>query len=303
MEFIYALVTFILVLILYSQILFQLKKGDDMEIYELDYTTNRELNDSANLKQPFIFLFSNIDSYFKMLPLSQLISEQGNFDVVLKETADYHSNSSLKSSRTLLTLGATTTLMQSDSEHKYYSSHNSSFIVESGLLKHYKQLDCILQTPLCVSYNYDILFGSHGATTPLTYHTYERRFLYVVGGKVQVKMTPWRSNKYMVVDKNYLTYEFTSPLNVWNPQEQYKSGFLKMKFLDFVVNTGHILYVPPFWFYSLQFEKDNRDIVIYEFNYGSVMNVGANVHNLVQHTYRKFYGLHNEGKKTSENPL
>ena len=38
MEFLYSLVLFILVLIIYSQLMFQLKKGDDMEIYEIDYT-------------------------------------------------------------------------------------------------------------------------------------------------------------------------------------------------------------------------------------------------------------------------
>lgn len=294
MEFIYALAIFILVLIFYSQIMFQLKKGDDMEIYELDYTNNKELNDSANLKQPFLFLFSNIDTYFKMTPLSKLIAEQGNFDVVLKETSDYHSNSPAKNSRTFLTLGAATTLMQSDAEGKYYSANNANFIMETGLFKQYKQMDTILQTPLCVSSNYDVVIGSHGATTPLSYHTNERRFLYVVGGKLTVKMTPWRSNKYMVVDK-----DFTSPLNVWNPQEQYKSGFLKMKFLDFVVHPGHILYVPPFWFYSVQFEKDNRNIVVHQFDYGSVMNVVANLPNLVQQVYRKFNGA-GDGKKPSE---
>ena len=276
--------------------MFQLKKGDDIEIYEIDYTNNKELNDSANLKQPFIFLFSSFDNYFKSLPLSLLISEQGNFDIVLKETADYHSNSPSKLSRTLLTLGATSTLMQSDTESKYYSAQNSAFIMESGLLKQYKQLDAILQTPLCVSSNYDVIIGSHGATTPLTYHTNERRYLYVIGGKVRVKMTPWRSNKYMVVDKNYLSYEFTSPLNVWNPQTQYESGFLKMKFLDFTVHPGHILYVPPFWFYSVQFEKDNRDIIIHQFDYGSVMNVVTNLPNLAQHLYVKFNGTPAEKK-------
>lgn len=285
MEFIYTLAIFILVLIFYSQIVYQLKKGDDMEIYEIDYTTNKDLNDSANLKQPFLFSFSNFDSYFKMLPLSQLIDEQGNFDIILKEIDNYHSNSSAKTNNIALSLGAVTSLMISDTEGKYFSAHNSHFISETGLLKNYKQIDAILQTPLCISANYDIHIGSHGTSTPLTYHTYERRFLYVIGGKVSVKMTPWRSNKYMVIDKNYASYEFTSPLNVWNPQEQYKSGFLKMKFLDFVVQPGHMLYVPPFWFYSLQFEKDNRDIIVHEFNYGSVMNVVSNLPNLAQHMY------------------
>lgn len=298
MEFIYALAIFILVLILYSQIMFQLKKGDDMEIYELDYTSNKELNESANLKQPFLFLFSNIDTYFKMTPLSTLVQEHGNFDIILKETADYHSNSPTKYSRTPLTLGAASTLMQSDSEGKYYSAHNANFIMETGMFKQYKQMDAILQTPMCVSSNYDVLVGSHGATTPLAYHTNERRFLYVVGGKLTVKMTPWRSNKYMVLDK-----DFTSPLNVWNPQPQYESGFLKMKFLDFVVHPGHVLYVPPFWFYSLQFEKDNRDIVVHQFDYGSVMNVIANLPHLVKQVYQRLVAPASDGGKKKPNAI
>ena len=54
-----------------------------------------------------------------------------------------------------------------------------------------------------------------------------------------------------------------------------------------------------FWFYSMQFEKDNRDIVIHQFDYGSIMNVVANLPNLVQQVYRRFAGP-NDGKKKSE---
>lgn len=287
MELLYALVLFVLVLIIYSQLMYQLKKGDDMEIYEIDYTNNRELNDSANLKQPFLFVFSEFDTFFKNFAISQLASEYGSFDVNLKESSDYHSNDISAKSTVPLNLGAAKTLMDSDSDSKYFSNNNSNFIMETGLFKQYKNIDAILQTPLCVSSNYDVLFGSHGATTPTTYHTQERRFLYVVGGKLTVKMTPWRSNKYMIVNKEYSNYEFTSPLDLWNPQEQYKNGFLKMKFLDFVVHPGHVLYIPPFWFYSIQFEKDNRDVIVHEFNYGSVMNVVANSANLAQHLYQK----------------
>ena len=58
---------FIFILIIYSQIMFQLKKGDDLEIYETDFTNNKELNDSANLKQPFLFSFSNYDNMLKLI--------------------------------------------------------------------------------------------------------------------------------------------------------------------------------------------------------------------------------------------
>jgi ribosomal protein L16 Arg81 hydroxylase len=101
----------------------------------------------------------------------------------------------------------------------------------------------------------------------------------------------------MIVNKEYSNYEFTSPLDIWNPQEQYKNGFLKMKFLDFVFHPGHVLYIPPFWFYSIKFEKDNRDVIVHEFNYGSVMNVVSNSANLAQHFYKRVVAPMTSGSK------
>ena len=101
-------------------------------------------------------------------------------------------------------------------------------------------------------------------------------------------MTPWRSTKYAVVNKNYREYEFSSPLNVWKPQPQY-TGIHKMKFLDFTVHPGHVLFIPPFWHYSMQFlkEESEENHLVHVFNYGSVMNVLSNVFNLGHHYYEK----------------
>lgn len=301
MELFTAFIVFIIVFILYSQIAFQLKKGDELTMYEIDYTNNKDLNDSANLKQPFMFLFSDFDNYFKNITMTKLVNEQANFDVVLKETADYHNNSIAKLNRIRLGLIAVNSLMNTDGNAEYFSWHNQPFISEAGILKAFQNMDVLLQTPLCVSQNYDIVFGSHGASTPLIYHTYERRYIYAVGGKVRVKLTPWRSHKYMVIDKDYRNYEFSSPLNVWKPQPQYESGFNKMKFLDFIVNPGTMLYVPPFWFYSIQFEdaNHNNDVVLYEFNYGSVANVGANALNLLNHAISVLKPAESKPKETT----
>ena len=103
---------------------------------------------------------------------------------------------------------------------------------------------------------------------------------------VVVKMTPWRSSKYMIINKNYKDYEFSSPLNVWKPQDAYMGGYQKMKFLEFVVRPGSILYVPPFWHYSIQFKKENQ--FVHVFNYGSLMNILSNAFNLGNHYYEKF---------------
>lgn len=270
--------------------MFQLKKGDDLEIYETDFTNNKELNDSANLKQPFIFSFSNFDNMLKDI---SLIPDYGSFDVFVKDNRDYYADK--PSNSIVLTLNAADSLMKTDPDEKYYSDGNQHFIEETGIQKYYNQFDKYLKPMFNVFSKYDVIFGSAGVTTPLIYHTYERRYLYLTSGKMQVKMTPWRSTKYMIVNKDYREYEFSSPQNVWKPQPPY-TGFQKMKFLDFTVHPGHILYVPPFWHYSIQFMKDENNLV-HVFNYGSVMNVLSNVFNLGHHYYEKNV-LKNKKKET-----
>jgi hypothetical protein len=252
-----------------------------MEIYEIDYTNITDLNKSANLKQPIIFEFSNFVSTLNDYSLKFLAVEYGSFDVFIKEPEDYHTDRPINT--VVIDLAAAESLVKTDTSSKYYSNQNQSLIYETGLDKYFKQLDKYLQPMFSVFSKYDIMFGSSGTTTPLTYHTYERRFVYVNGGKISVKMTPWRSNKYMVVNKDYENYEFASPLNVWNPQDNYRTGFQKMKFLDFVVHSGNILYIPPFWYYSIKIEDDNG--LIYTMDYGSPMNILSNTVNLGHYFY------------------
>jgi hypothetical protein len=185
-------------------------------------------------------------------------------------------------------MNAADSLMKTDPDAKYYSDGNQHFIEETGIQKYYNQFDKYLKPAFNVFSKYDVIFGSAGVTTPLIYHTYERRYLYLTSGKMQVKMTPWRSTKYLIVNKDYREYEFSSPQNVWKPQPQY-NGFQKMKFLDFTVHPGHVLYVPPFWHYSIQFMKEEKEEnhLVHVFNYGSAMNVLSNVFNLGHHYYEK----------------
>ncbi len=299
MDTIYSILIFILVLILYSQIIFQLKKGDDVEIYETDYTTNKDINANANLKQPFVFQFGEYDANLKSMPLTKMVAEQGSFDVYVKETADYHADRPPTS--VVLSLSAANSLMKTDTEGKYFSSGNQYFIDETGIQRYYQQLDKYLEPVLSVFSRYDLLLGSAGVTTPLSYHTFERRYIYITGGKYVVKMTPWRSTKYMVLNKNYRDYEFSSPLNVWKPQQAYDAGYSKMKFLEFNIEASQTLYVPPFWHYSLKMVGDD-DHVAHVFDYSSPMNILSNAINIGHHLFEKYgpkAGPKEEGKITT----
>jgi hypothetical protein len=267
-----------MIVILYSQLMFQLKKGDDLEIFETDYTTNAELNTSTYLKQPFIFRFSEYDNALKHVDIE---NDYGSFDVTVKDFNDYYSDKPDIKGITL-SLNAASALIATDPDAKFYSDANQYFIEETGLKKYYQNLDKYLQPHFSVFSKYDVGFG---AGTPLLYHTYERRYIYVSSGSMRVKMCPWRSSKYIVINKNYDTYEFSSPLNVWAPQDVYLNSYNKIKFLEFTVPAGSVLYVPAFWFYSCKYESGTK---VHTLDYGSPMNLLANAINLGNYYWNKY---------------
>jgi hypothetical protein len=89
----------------------------------------------------------------------------------------------------------------------------------------------------------------------------------VVSGKIQVKMTPWKGSKYLKPIHDYENYEFRSVVNPWIVSENDK-----IKYLEFDVDAGNVLYIPAYWWYSIKF-SDNSAICCATYN--SVMNIFA----------------------------
>ena len=103
----------------------------------------------------------------------------------------------------------------------------------------------------------------------------------------------------MAINKNYSDYEFLSPLNVWNAND---ASYSKMKFIEFNVDAGQTVYVPPFWHYSLKMVGSDSDHVAHVFDYSSPMNILANVFNIGHHLFEKYgpkAGQKEEGKITT----
>ena len=69
-----------------------------------------------------------------------------------------------------------------------------------------KTADRLLKPSLSVNSQYDLWFGSCNSVTPLRYHTDSRHFLCVTTGKIRVKMTSWKSTKYLYQYKDYEKY-------------------------------------------------------------------------------------------------
>ena len=267
----------------------QLKRSEDLEIYELDYTSNKHLQEVCDIKQPVLFEINSIcPDFFENITLD-LLNEYGKYDVKVKDISDYWKNEN-SIDYIILPYQSSQTLMSSDPKSLYFTENNDDFIDETGLNKHFYELDALLKPILTLQTKYDIQCGSKNCITPLRYHTNYRQFYCVNSGKITVKMTPFKSKKYLHLIKDYENYEFRSPINVWNTQNEYMNDMDKMKFLEFDVNEGYMLYIPPYWWYSIKYTGDNN--LLCGFRYNSIMNCIANLPNyglyfLQQHNINK----------------
>jgi len=247
---------FIAILFMYIHIANQFKKGDELEIYETDFTTTKHLNDVCELKQPVLMhiehilpnLFSNITP--------ETIARYSSHNVNIKDTNDYYKEDIQSVDSVLLPFNTTIKFLESDKQSHLFSENNQDFLDESGMLKKIKDVDHILKPSFTVNSHYDLLFGSCNTITPLRYHTDSRQFLCVTTGKIRVKMTSWKSSKYLHKQKDYENYEFRSPVHPHNPTSEFTADLERTNFIEFDVKAGYMLYIPPYWWYSISYLND-----------------------------------------------
>jgi hypothetical protein len=98
-------------------------------------------------------------------------------------------------------------------------------------------------------------------------------------------MTPWKSTKYLYQNKDFENYEFRSPVNVWKPQKKYLHEMDKVKFLEFEVLEGHMLFIPPYWWYSIKFMEPLSSVCV--FKYRTYMNTVAILPKLCMKTLQR----------------
>lgn len=240
------------------------KKSEDMEIYETDYVNNQKIQEICELKQPFLFDLSQVlPETFENVKING-----GSLEVLVKDTKDSDTGNFF-----ILPFTSSRALIDTDDKGRYFSEKNYE-MTEDILTKQNKTLDELLKPQFTILTKHDIMFGSKGAYTPMRYITDYRQYLCVLKGKIHVKMTPWKSRKYLYPKNDYNHYEFRSPIDIWNPQPQYENETDKIQYIEFDVYSGSVLYIPPFWFYSIKYIED--DTYIHSVIYNSVMNVVAN---------------------------
>lgn len=279
MHFILHVLFFIVIIIIYLHAANELKTSEDLEIYELDYQTKPHLQEICEAKQPVLFEFNLPFPIAGINGLDDFLPENSPFDVCCIENSNTNENQSSIISK--IPYKALHLLMKTDTEGKYISYNNHSFIDEASLAAYYYKLDMYLKPALCCNTQYDLIFGSKNSVTPLSYHFHTQRFIMVMNGKIRIKMTPWKSKRYFNISKNPNTLENTSNIQLWNPLLQDKLTVEKIKCLEFNVHTGYILYIPPYWFYTIQFIDDNTFVP--SITYNNCVNYIVNSKTYFQH--------------------
>lgn len=271
MNYLIGILIFIVVLITYIHITHQYKRSEDLEIYEMDYTNNTQLQEICDVKQPVLFEFEPIcPSVFQNVDLENISNSYGKEILNIKDTKDYYKSAKDSSVDSVhINCANTRKLFNNDAGSHYYTENNGEFLEETGLVEKVQVVDEYLKPRFTVNTKYDYMSGSAKTCTPLRYHFDYRHYYVVTSGKITVKMTPWKSCKYLHPIKDYDNYEFRSTYNAWeNPTPDME----KVRFLEYVVEKGSVLYIPPYWWYSIQF-ADNTSL--YAITYNSLMNVVA----------------------------
>jgi hypothetical protein len=275
MNIIYIILIFCIVLFLYLHIYFHIKTSDDLEIYEVDYPSKDKLEEICDMRQPIKFEFMN-ERILETCQRRNIIDTYGAFDVKIRNVKDPVDEET--GLYVPVAFSNALKIVEEDIDTKYLVENNADFLEETSMVKSFRYNDSFLRPYMVSNCNYDFLMASEGVRTPFRYELNYRNYFLVTEGAVKIKLSPPKSTRYLYQHKDYENMEFTSPINPWDVQRQYKADFDKIKCLDITLEKGQILFLPAYWWYSIEFGSAAS---ICSFKYKTYMNTIAILPHLI----------------------
>ena len=244
----YTLLIFLIILTIYLHINYQLKKSNELEIYNIDFISKEQLEEISKLRQPFVF-----DDDFMGIDRNYLLKKCSNQNIQLKN----------KISNDSVTLKIEEAISMIDKNDIYFSEKNNDLLNEYFLKELEKKERNIkpIFTGACI---YDLIMGSNKTYTPMRYEINHKNYFLVTEGKIKIRFAPPNSEKYLDPIIDYENLDITSQINVWNTKIE------KVKFIDIIVEKGKMIFIPPYWWYSFEF-IDKATII--SFKYRTYMNI------------------------------
>ena len=269
MEVFLTVIIFSIVLFLYIHMNFHLNTSDDLEVYTIENVSKDRLEEICNLKQPVLFHYNN-ENLEDILNISKMEELYGAFDVKVRNIVEKDENSEIYLP---IILNEVVKIFQKKNNNKIIIENNQDFLEETGLLKTFRYNDSFLRPPLVSICKYDFMSGSEESYTPLRYNISHRNYYLVTSGQVNIKLIPPSNGKYLQKETDYDIFEFSSPINPWNVQDNYKPEFDKVKVLDLELQKGQIIQIPPYWWYSIKYKKVSSICVFKYKTYMSTISI------------------------------
>jgi hypothetical protein len=278
---------FCIVLFLYLHIHFHLKRSNDLEVYEIEQPSKQRLEEVCDIRQPTTFEFYN-DQLLTQLSYQAIHTSYRAFDIHIRDVSKISGSTNEVNSSddktkiqqkgtehdTVLYIPVTFKIahevLNKDTEMKYFSEHNADFIDETGLIKIFQLNDEFLRPYMVSTCMYDILMASTGTTTPLRYEVNYRNYFLVTQGRVKILLIPPKDTRYLYPINDYDILEFRTPVNPWKVQPEYQDDFDKIKTLEVELFQGMAMFIPAYWWYSIQFIVQETSVC--SFKYRTHMN-------------------------------
>lgn len=255
---------------------FHLKTSNDLEVYTIENVSKDRLEEICNLKQPVLFDYRN-ENLLELANITKMEELYGAFDVKIRNIEKKEKDEESEVYLPIL-LSEVVKLFQNKINNKIIIENNADFLEETGLLKTFRYNDSFLRPPLVSICKYDFMSGSEESYTPLRYNISHRNYYLVTSGLVHMKLIPPKNGKYLQKENDYDIFEFGSPVDPWEVQEEYKPEFDKVKVLDLELRPGQIINVPPYWWYSIKYKKVSS---ICRFEYRTYMSTVSILPNLL----------------------
>lgn len=266
MKSILQLLIFCLVLFIYIHVYFHLKTSNQLEIYELFEPSKEKLEEVCDTRQPLIFDYPN-EELLNKCTRNFIQKTYGAFEVKVRNLNIAQNDD--EELYTALSFTKAHILTKEDNEMKHLVEKNYDFLDETAINKIFKCNDTLLRPSTLVNCLYDVMLANKGVKTPFRYEVNYRNYFMVTEGDVIIKLAPPKSEKYLYPITDYENFEFSSPINPWKVQEQYIVDFEKIKCLEVKIKKGSIIYVPAYWWYSIEFGEIST---VASFKYRTIMN-------------------------------
>lgn len=271
---------FCIVLFLYLHVHFHLKRSNDLEVYEIEQPSKQRLEEVCDIRQPTTFELYN-EQVLTQLSYQAIHTSYRAFDIHIRDVSKQASAVSIEKIPQKgteddpvlyipVTFKIAHEVLKKDTDMKYLSENNADFIDETGLIKVFQLHDEFLRPYMVSKCMYDIMMASTGTTTPLRYEVNYRNYFLVTQGRVKILLIPPKDTRYLYPINDYELLEFRTPVNPWKVQPEYQDDFDKIKTLEVELFQGMAMFIPAYWWYSIQFIVHETSVC--SFKYRTHMN-------------------------------